>query len=218
MKRTMMILALCLSFGTIFAQSAVDLKKAGDAALDAKDFKKALENYDKALAAWGNQPQNNIMINNAAACAYKLKEYPKAIKYFDLLIKANVQTEDTYFYKANSCKMIKKDEECVKTYTEGLAKFPESAKLKDGLCKYYRGEGKIHYINGTKIFKAATDKVNAQKLKPTDPAYLAEAAKAKKEFTAAVELIDKALSINPSDADSKTVKAACEQNLKALPE
>lgn len=212
----MMILALCLSFGTIFAQSAVDLKKAGDAALDAKDYKKALENYDKALAAWGSEPQNNVMINNGGACAYKLKEYQKAIKYFDLLIKANVQTEDTYFYKANSYKMLKNDEETVKTFNEGLAKFPESVKLKDGLCKYYRGEGKNHYIAGTKIYKAVTDKVNAQKLKPTDTAYLAEAAKAKKEFDTAITLIDKALAINPDDADAKTAKAACEQNLKAL--
>lgn len=217
MKRTMMIFALCLSFGTIFAQSAGDLKKAGDAALEAKDYKKALENYDKALAAWGNEPQNNVMINNASACAYKLKEYPKAIKYYDLLIKANVQTEDTYYYKAISCKMLKKDDECVKTYTDGLAKFPESAKLKDGLCKYYRGEAKNHYFAGNKIFEAATAKVNAQKLKPTDPAYLAEAAKAKKEFTNAVSLTDKALAINPADDEAKKTKAACEQNLKVLP-
>lgn len=212
-----MIFALCLSFGTIFAQSAVELKNAGNAALEAKDYKKALENYDKALAAWGNEPQNNVMINNAGACAYKLKEYQKAIKYFDLLIAGKAESEATYLYKANSYKMLKNDEECVKAYTEGLAKYPESASLKDGLCKYYRAEGKNHYIAGTNIYKAVTDKVNAQKLKPTDPAYLAEAAKAKKEFTTAVSLIDKALGINPADAEAKTVKAACEQNLKALP-
>jgi tetratricopeptide (TPR) repeat protein len=216
MKKTMMIFALCLSFGTIFAQSAVDLKNAGNAALEAKDYKKALENYDKALAAWGNEPQNNVMINNAGACAYKLKEYQKAIKYFDLLIAGNAQTEATYVYKANSYKMLKNDDECVKAFNEGLAKFPESIQLKDGLFKYYRSEGKNHYIAGTKIYKAVTDKVNAQKLKPTDPAYLTEAAKAKKEFTTAVTLIDKALAVNPADADAKTVKAACEQNLKAL--
>lgn len=213
----MMILALCLCFGTIFAQSAVELKNAGNTALEAKDYKKALENYDKALAAWGNEPQNNAMIYNAGACAYKLKEYPKAIKYFDLLIAGNAQTEATYLYKANSNKMLKNDEECVKAFNEGLAKYPESAQLKDGLCKFYRADGKTHYIAGTSIYKAVTDKVNAQKVKPTDPAYLAEAAKAKKEFTTAVSLIDKALAVNSADAEAKTVKAACEQNMKALP-
>jgi tetratricopeptide (TPR) repeat protein len=217
MKRTMMIIALCLSFGTIFAQSAVELKNAGNAALEAKDYKKALENYDKALAAWGNEPQNNIMINNAGACAYKLKEYKTAIKYFDLLIAGKAESEATYVYKANSYKMLKKDEDCVKAFNDGLAKYPESASLKDGLTKYYRAEGKNHYIAGTNIYKAVTDKVNAQKLKPTDPVYLAEAAKAKKELTTAVSLIDKALAINPADADAKAVKAACEVNLKALP-
>lgn len=213
----MMIFALCLSFGTIFAQSAVELKNAGNAALEAKDYKKALENYDKALAAWGNEPQNNIMINNAGACAYKLKEYQKAIKYFDLLIAAKAESEATYVYKANSYKMLKKDEDCVKAFNDGLAKYPESASLKDGLCKYYRGEAKNRYFAGNKIFEAATAKVNAQKLKPTDPAYLAEAAKAKKEFTTAVSLTDKALAINPADDEAKKTKAACEQNLKVLP-
>lgn len=208
----MMIFALCLSFGTIFAQSAVELKNAGNTALEAKDYKKALENYDKALAAWGNEPQNNAMIYNASVCAYKLKEYPKAIKYYDLLIKANAQTEDTYYYKANSYKVLKNDEECLKAFNEGLAKYPEGAKLKDGLFKYYKAEGKTHYNTGANILT----RLNAQKLKPTDAAYLAEAAKAKKEFTTAVSLIDKALGVNPADVDAKAVKAACEQNLKVL--
>lgn len=216
MKRMMMIFVLCLSFGTVFAQSAVELKNAGNTALEAKDYKKALENYDKALAAWGTEPQNSAMIYNAGACAYKLKEYPKAIKYFDLQISGNTQTEATYIYKANSYKMLKNEEECLKAFNDGIAKYPESAQLKDGLFKYYRGEGKNHYISGTTIFKVASDKVNAQKLKPTDPAYLAEAAKAKKEFTTAITLIDKSLAINPADDEAKKVKAACEQNLKAL--
>jgi tetratricopeptide (TPR) repeat protein len=213
MKRTLLVFALCFSFGTIFAQSAVEFKKAGDAASDAKDYKKALENYDKALAAWGNEPQNNIMINNAATCAYKLKEYPKAIKYFDLLIKANVQTEDTYYFKANSYKVLKNDEECLKAFNDGLAKFPESAKLKDGLFKYYRSESKTHYNAGANILT----KLNGQKLKPTDATYLAGVAKAKKEFTTSGSLIDKALAINPADSEAKATKAACEQNLQVLP-
>ena len=216
MKRMLIIFVLCFSFGTLFAQSAVGLKNAGNAAMEAKDYKKALENYEKAMASWGSEPKNFAMISNAGSCAYKLKDYPKAIKYFDLLIAGNAQTEQTYMFKANSYKMLKKDDECIKTYNDGLTNFPQSALIKDGFSKYYRAESKIHYIQGTKIYKVVADKVTAKKMKTTDPGYLSEAAKAKKEFDTAITLIDKSLAINPNDDEAKKVKAACEQNLGAI--
>jgi tetratricopeptide (TPR) repeat protein len=216
MKRTFMIIALCLSFGTLFAQSAVNLKNAGNAAMEAKDYKKALENYEKAMASWGSEPKNFAMISNAGSCAYKLKEYPKAIKYFDQVIEGSPDTESAFIYKALAYKSLNKPDECIKAYTDGLAKNPQSAQLKDGLFKYYRAESKNHYILGTKIYKVVADKVTAKKLKTTDPAYLTEAEKAKKEFTTAITLIDKSLVLNPNDDEAKKVKAASEQNLNAI--
>jgi tetratricopeptide (TPR) repeat protein len=216
MKRMLIVFALCLSFGTLFAQSAVDLKNAGNVAMEAKDYKKALENYDKAIASWGSEPKNFAMLNNAGACAYKLKDYQKAIKYFDQVIEGSTDTESAYIYKALSYKGLNKPDECIKAYNDGLAKNPQSAQLKDGLFKYYKSEGKNHYIAGTNSYKATVAKVNAQKLKPTDPAYATETDKAKKEFNTAIELINKSLALNPEDADAKQVKAACEQSLKAM--
>jgi tetratricopeptide (TPR) repeat protein len=216
MKRTLLVFALCLSFGTLFAQSATDLKNAGNAAMEAKDYKKALENYDKAIASWGSEPKNFAMIFNAGACAYKLKQYPKAIKYFDQVIEGSTDTESAYVYKALSYKGLKKSDECIKAYTDGLAKNPQSAQLKDGLFKYYKSEGINHYNAGTDLYKNIAAKVNAQKLKPTDPAYATETGKAKKEFDAAIELIDKSLAINPDDAEAKKVKTACEESIKAM--
>ncbi len=211
-----MIAALCLFFGNVFAQSAADLKNAGNTAFEAKDFKKALDNYDKAVAAWGNEPQNYVMLYNAGACAYKLKEYPKSVKYLDMVIAGSSDTEPAYLYKALALKMMKKQDECIKTYEEGIAKNPQSAGLKDGLFKYLRAEGKNHYITGTNLYKATVAKVNAQKLKPQDAAYTAETDKAKKEFNTAIEFIDKSLAINPGDNEAKQVKTACEQSLKSI--
>ncbi len=211
-----MIFAFCLSFGTVFAQSAVDLKNAGNAAMEAKDYKKALENYDKAVAGWGNEPKNYAMLSNAGACAYKLKEYPKAIKYFDEVIAGGKDTESAYIYKALSYKSLNKPEECIKAYTEGIEKNPQSAQLKDGLFKYYRSEAKNHYFVGSKLYGATVAKVNAQKLKPTDPTYVTETDKAKKEINTAIELTDKALAMTPGDAESKELKAACEKTLKEI--
>ncbi len=216
MRRTLMILALCLSFGTLFAQSAADLKNAGNAAMEAKDYKKALENYDKAMAAWGNEPKNFAMMYNAGACAYKLKEYQKAIKYFDQVTEGSTDTEAAFIYKALAYKGLNKPEECIKAYTDGLEKNPQSAQLKDGLFKYYKSEAKKHYIAGTNSYKATAAKVTAKKLKIDDPAYATEAAKAKKELNTAIEMIDKALAMTPADADAKQVKTACELSLNAI--
>ena len=211
-----MILMLCLSFGAVFAQSAADLKNAGNTAFEAKDFKTALDNYDKAIAAWGSEAPSYIMIYNAGACAYKLKQYPKAIKYFDMVIAGHTETEPASIYKALSYKAMKNEEETIKAYDEGIAKNPESASLKDGLFKYLRAEGKNHYIAGTKMYQATVTKMNAQKAKPTDPAFAKETAKAKTEFNKAIELIKKALAINPDDDEAKKTKAACEESIKLL--
>ena len=91
-------------------------------AMEAKDYKKALENYDKAVASWGSEPKNFAMLNNAGACAYKLKDYQKAIKYFDQVIEGSTDTESAYIYKALSYKNMNKPDECIKAYTDGLAK------------------------------------------------------------------------------------------------
>ncbi len=216
MKRTLLVLGLCLSFGALFAQSAVSLKDAGNKAFEAKDYKKALDNYEKALASWGSQPQNYVMIFNAGACAYKLKQYPKAVKYFDMVIAGSTDTQPAILYKALSLKMMKKPDEAIKTYEEGLAKNPNSEAIKDALFKYTKAEAKNHYIAGANIFKSLKAKVNDQKMKTDNPAYLAEAARAKKEFNTALELINKSLAINPNDADAKQVKTACEESLNAL--
>lgn len=216
MKRTLLIFGLCLSFGALFAQNAVSLKDAGNKAFEAKDYKKALDNYEKALASWGSQPQNYVMIFNAGACAYKLKQYPKAVKYFDMVIAGNTDTEPAFLYKALSYKMMKKPDEAIKTYEDGIAKNPNSEALKDALFKYTKAEAKNHYIAGTNVFKAVIAKVNAQKMKTDDPAYLAQTGKARKEFNTALDLINKSLAINPNDADAKQVKSACEQSLNAM--
>jgi pilus assembly protein Flp/PilA len=216
MKKILLSLILCLSIGSLFAQSAEELKNAGNTAFEAKDYKKALDDYEKAIAAWGNQPQNHVMLFNAGAAAYKLKQYPKAVKYFDMVIAGNTETEPAYLYKAMALKQMKKTDDCIKTYEEGIAKNPDSKALKDDYSKYLRAESKIHLINGNNLYKATVAKVNAQKLKPTDAAYTAETYKAKKEINTAIELIDKSLAINPDDADSKQVKATCEQSLRSI--
>jgi len=59
--------------------------------------------------------------------------------------------------------------------------------------------------------------VKAKKYKDTkDPAYLADIEKVKKEFSDAIPSLEKAIQLNPADANAKTIKANCEKQLKTL--
>ncbi len=216
MKKLITIFIFCFSLTAVFAQESVELKNAGNEALKTKDYAKALENYEKAIAAWGDQPQDFPMIYNSAVCAYSLKDYAKAAKYFDQAIAGNYKVETAYVYKATMSKAENKTDLYLSILNEGIAKSQENSKLKDMLSKYYQVEGTSNYNDAAKILKAAADKVTAGKMKTTDDAYKAEVEKAKKEFSAAIEMINKSLEVNPNDENAKKIKAACEQSLKAL--
>lgn len=216
MKRIIAMFIFCFSLSAVFAQESVELKNAGNEALKVKDYAKALENYEKAIAAWGDQPQDLPMIYNSAVCAYNVKDYAKSVKYFDQAIAGDYKVETAYVYKATISKAQNDSEGYLNILNEGIAKSAENSKLKDMLAKYYVIEGTRNYNDAAKILKEAADKVTAGKFKTTDDAYKAETEKAKKEFAAAIEMINKSLEIKPEDENAKKIKGACEQSMKAL--
>lgn len=217
MKKMAFILFLCLGFGTLFAQESVKLQNAGNDALKAKDYAKALENYEKALAVWGTQPQDFGMIYNCAFCAFQVKDYPKAIKYFDQSIANNYKPEDALFNKAIVYKVQKNNDEYVKVLAEGLKKYPENAKFKGEAARNYLFEAVGHYNRGNAILKGAIEKVTAKKFKDAkDPLYKAEIEKAKKEFSDAIPSLDMAIELNPADTKAKELKESCEKQVKTL--
>jgi len=217
MKNVIFIFILCLSFGTLMAQDAATFKNAGNAAIKAKDYAKAVANYEKAIAVWGTAAPDYPMIYNTAVCAIQIKDYQKAEKYFDMAIAGNYKPEDSFFNKAMVLKLQKKNEEYVKVMNEGITKFPENTKFKADLAKYYLRAGSVQYNNGAKLLKSAIDKLKSKKYKDTnDPAYLADIENAKKEFSDAIPSLDKAIELNPADATAKTIKSNCEKQLNTL--
>src|SRR5665648_351722 len=183
MKNVIFIFILCLSFGTLMAQDAATFKNAGNAAIKAKDYAKAVANYEKAIAVWGTAAPDYPMIYNTAVCAIQIKDYEKAVKYFDMAIAGNYNPEDSFFNKAMVLKLQKKNEEYVKVMNEGITKFPENTKFKSDLAKYYLRAGSVQYNNGAKLLKSAIDKLKSKKYKDTnDPAYLADIENAKKNL------------------------------------
>ena len=73
MKRIALLLCLSLGFVSLFAQESVKLQNAGNDALKAKDYAKALESYEKAMAVWGTAPQDSVMLYNCGICGIQVK-------------------------------------------------------------------------------------------------------------------------------------------------
>lgn len=211
------LLLLCLSMTTLFAQESIKLQNAGNDAMKAKDYAKALENYEKAMSVWGTAPQDYAMYYNSAFCAFQSKDFDKAIKYFDVCAANNYKPEDALFNKSIIYKIQKNNDAYLKVINEGVTKFPESAKFKGELSKNFLVEGIGRYNKGNTILKGAVDKINAKKYKDAnDPGYKAEIASAKKEFADAIPSLTKAIELNPADEKAKELKAACEKQVKAL--
>ena len=217
MKRMAFVLMLCLGFGTLYAQENIKLQNAGNDALKAKDYAKALENYEKAMAVWGTAPKDSVMFYNCGICAIQVKDYEKAIKFFNLAATHNFKPEDALFKIALIYKFQKNNEAYLKAINEGAAKYPGNANFKGEISKNYLMEGVGHYNSGNGLLKSAIDKINSKKYKDAnDPGYKAEIAKAKKEFSDAIPSFDKAIELNPADAKAQELKAACEKQVKAL--
>ena len=217
MKKVALIWFVCFSVGTLFAQESVKLQNAGNDALKAKDYATALGNYEKAMAVWGNAPKDSVMFYNCGICAIQVKDFDKAIKYFDLAAGSNYKAEDATFYKVMIYKIQKNNDAYLKALNEGIAKYPENAKFKGEVGKNFLMEGVGHYNGGNALLKGAVDKINTKKYKDAnDAGYKAEIAKAKKEFSEAVALFDKSIAINPADTKAAELKAACEKQIKAL--
>jgi tetratricopeptide (TPR) repeat protein len=214
MKQIFLIIAFCFGMTAGFAQDAVDaiqLKNDGNDALRDKDYKKALELFEKSVASWGEEEPDNAMIYNAGFCAYKTKQFDKAVKYFDQSIGSDYKVSTAYLYKADSQKKAGDDKGFVETLTAGLASDPSDAKMKSMLSNYYLQEGNDFYKKGATILQQAAADVTAGKYLTTDDQYKKATDEAKGEFKKALPLFEKALEIEPGDETAKQLKDACTQ-------
>ena len=184
MKRIALLLLMSLCFVSLFAQESIKLQNAGNDAIKAKDYAKALESYEKAMAVWGAAPQDSVMFYNCGICAIQVKDYEKAIKYFNLAAAHNFKPADALFKVALIYKFQKNNDAYLKAINDGVAKYPENPNFKGELSKNYLLEAVAHYNGGNGLLKAAIDKITSKKYKDAnDPGYKAEIAKAKKEFS-----------------------------------
>ena len=214
MKRIFLVIAFCFGMIAGFAQDAVDaikLKNEGNEALRAKDYKKALELFEKAIANWGDNEEDKAMIYNAGFCAYKEDLFDLAIKYFGQSIDNNYKVSNAFLYKATSQLKAGDKDAYAATLTKGLEKNPNDSKFKDRLSRHYLKEGNVFYKKGAAILSQAAADVTAGKYKTTDEQYKQATDNARAEFKKALPLFNKALEIKPGDSTAQQLKNACEQ-------
>ncbi|PKQ60597.1 hypothetical protein BZG02_18580 [Labilibaculum filiforme] len=141
MKKFILILAVCFSAVGVFSQNAAQFKNDGNTALKSKDYKTALINYEKFLAAEDTE-KDPALVFNLAYCAIKLKKYDKAEQYFGQSVDNKYKTSTAYQYKALAQKSQKKYDEMVVTLNEGIKACPtKKSKLVAALAKHYLLEG-----------------------------------------------------------------------------
>ncbi|TRX70576.1 tol-pal system YbgF family protein [Carboxylicivirga sp. M1479] len=154
-------LVFLMSLGAVAQEeSAVELKNQGNEALRAKNYKGALELFEKAIAAWGEEEMDAAMVYNTATSARKIKDYEKAQKYYNesknLAYKADVST----YYVASSLKSMGKNEEMEKVLLAGIEEYGASkyvGHMKKMLAGYYVKESNALYTKGQEILNSRVD-------------------------------------------------------------
>jgi len=218
MKRLFFVFVLCIGVMAANAQvdkAFADLKNAGNAAVNSKDYAKALELYEQALVKWGDKPlADTSMIYNMGYCALSAKNYEKALKYFDQSIGLNYKKVNALLYKADIYRVTKKSDESLKALEAAIAVAPTDVKVKSKLASYWVKEATSVYSKASGIITKLNADITSGKLKTTDAAYTAGEEKAKAEYQKALPLIDKALEYDPANATAKQLKTACEQVIK----
>ncbi len=133
MKKIVLLVALCLSIGNLFAQDADKLRDEGDAALKAKDYVGALTKYGEYLKL--NEYKDTVRIFNAGFAANQAQKYAEAAKFFDMAIKYNYNVDDAYVGEAMAYRNLKQTKEFLETVEAGLKAIPDGNKNKTNLEK-----------------------------------------------------------------------------------
>jgi len=172
-----------------------------------------MEKYDEAVVAYKKAIEASSdpasLSYNAGIAAYKGKKYEAAVDFFGAAVEGNYKGKTAQYYKAVCYSKLNDDAAYKTALEEGVAKFAGDKKLTAALAKVYVSEGNDLYKKGAAILSAANQKVNDGALSTADDAYNAEVAKAKTEFAAAIEVLEKATAIDPSNANAAKLLEAC---------
>lgn len=108
------------------------LKEKGNAALNAGNFKEAVDFYTKAIEIDGN---NHVLYSNRSAAYAKDNEFEKALADAEKTIQIKPTWGKGYSRKGSALAFLGRQEEAIEAYKEGLVHEPDNAQLKQGLAE-----------------------------------------------------------------------------------
>jgi len=199
--------------GSVLAQekTAAELKNEGNDALRNKDYKAALELYEKDLDNWSaEEPVDEAMVYNMATCARRIENYDKAIKYYGMSEQQGFRGDISSYYIAYSLKKQDNEDEMEKVLVSAIEEYSSSKYLghmKKMLVTYYLKKGSEPFNEASQILASAQN---------ADPSQYDEInARANEAFAKAKPWFEKALEYDP---DNESAKATLEEINKRLSE
>lgn len=117
------------------AEEAEQFKAAGNKALQSGNLTEAIENYTKAIDADGT---NHVFYSNRSAAYLKKGDGNNALEDAKSTIAINPGFSKGYSRKGAALHTLKRYNDAIAAYEEGLAKFPDDAVLKKGLAEVKR--------------------------------------------------------------------------------
>jgi tetratricopeptide (TPR) repeat protein len=175
---------------------------------DAEDYANAIASYEQAIATAADG-DTDALVYNAAIAAYRGELLDKAVDLFSKSVENGYRGETAIYYKAITLRKQNKDAEYKETLEEGVGKFPADDRLKSALANVYVSEGNEYYRKGVAILTAANEKVSSGAITTADDAYTAEVEKAKTEFRTAVEILEKAKTLDAGNQNAQKLIDAC---------
>ncbi len=121
MKRVLLlVVAVCFTVLTFAQDAAEKINQANDALKD-KDYAKAFQLYESAMANLEGVEVPDAINYNIGLAGYNSKKYAKAIPYFDKAIAANANVDKCYEYKGHCYNKLKKYPLAVESYEAAIA-------------------------------------------------------------------------------------------------
>jgi len=114
---------------------AEQFKAAGNKALQSGNLTEAIENYTKAIDADGT---NHVFYSNRSAAYLKKGDGNNALEDAKSTIAINPGFSKGYSRKGAALHTLKRYNDAIAAYEEGIAKFPDDAVLKKGLAEVKR--------------------------------------------------------------------------------
>lgn len=126
-----MILTFVLPFLLYLSFSLSQCKAAGNAALQAGKVSEAIAHYTKAIHLDGSK--NHVYFSNRSAAYLQQGNGNHALADANLCLHLNPQFAKGYSRKGAALHALKRYNDSISAYTEGIGKFPSNAGLKRGL-------------------------------------------------------------------------------------